>query len=286
MRQTAKFLTAMVFFGTISLFVRNIPLPSKEIAFFRGAIALVILLLFILITKQYSSLKEIIPQLPKLLLSGAFMGFNWILLFEAYHYTSVAIATLCYYFAPVLVLIFSTLLFKEHITCKKLLCFAGATLGLILMIMTQKEQTLGFRGILLGLGAALLYASVILLNKAIPDINAMTRTLFQFAAAIIILFPYILLTGGFHIREITSLGLINLLIVGVIHTGIMYVLYFSSLPKLKGQQAALLSYFDPLTAITISVLILKESITWLQLTGGALILVTTFLSERTGKTSL
>lgn len=277
---TSKYLTAMISFGTISIFVRNISLSSKEIAFWRGAIALIVLLLFIIVTKKHTSFSIIRPQLLKLFLSGAAMGLNWILLFEAYNYTTVAIATLCYYFAPVLVLVFSALLFKEKLTKRQFVCFLAATLGLVLMIGIPGSGTGSATGIFMGLGAAVFYATVILLNKSVQNIDGLTRTFFQFLAAVIVLLPYILLTGGFHIYHVNTKGLINLLIIGIVHSGIMYVLYFSSLAGLPGRQAALLSYFDPLTAIIISILFLQEPITLLQLAGGFVILSATLISER------
>nr|WP_255494332.1 DMT family transporter [Cetobacterium sp. 2G large] len=134
-------------------------------------------------------------------------------------------------------------------------------------------------GILFGLGAAVLYATVILLNKSMKGIDGITRTIFQLAAAVMVLFPYVFGTEGFHISQLDNLGLINLLIVGIVHTGIVYVLYFSSLSELSGQEVSVLSYLDPLFAILISILWMGESITQTQLLGGGLILLFTLTNE-------
>lgn len=277
----------MTAFGTISLFVKNIALASSEIAFWRGLIALAVLFIFMLATKGFSQWRTVKKQLPKLILSGAAMGFNWILLFEAYHYTSVALSTLCYYFAPTVVIIMSAVIFREKLTPKQLICFTASTAGLVLIIGVSGGNGGGrdFIGVFYGLGAALLYATVVLLNKATGEIPGLTRTFFQFMAAVLVLLPYIAVTNGFHIASLDGKGIVNLLIIGVVHTGIMYFLYFSSLSELRGQQAAILSYIDPLVAIIVSVLLLGETITGMQLVGGTAILLFTLINEITPKKS-
>ena len=94
---------SMVIFGTIGLFVKRIGISSGELALFRAVMAVAVVGLFLIITKQPLSLKAIGRSLPLLLISGCAMAFNWILLFEAYRYTTVSVATLSYYFAPVIV---------------------------------------------------------------------------------------------------------------------------------------------------------------------------------------
>ena len=94
---------AMATFGTIGLFVRNINLPSGEIALWRAVLAVLLIGAFLLISREKISFSEIGREIPLLFISGAAMGFNWILLFQAYNYTTVSVATLAYYFAPVIV---------------------------------------------------------------------------------------------------------------------------------------------------------------------------------------
>ena len=132
---------------------------------------------------------------------------------------------------------------------------------------------------LFGLGAAVFYAAVVLCNKGIRNVTGINRTYLQFLASIAVLLPYVLLTGGFHLAQLPAKGLISLLVVGVGYTGIAYTLYFSSLRYLKGQEAAILSYIDPLVAVLVSVTVLAESVTWLQAAGGAMILGFTILNE-------
>ena len=273
-------ITSMAVFGTLAPFVRSISVSSGELALYRAVLAATLIALFLLVTKQPIPFRSIRKEVPLLLLSAAAMGFNWILLFEAYKYTTVSNATLSYYFAPVLVTLACPVLFRETLTKKQLLCFFMSTLGIVLI--TGTGGTGGSNhllGILIGLGAAVLYATVILVNKFIKTVDGIHRTLLQFLAAIVVLVPYVLSTGGITLGGLNATGWGNLLIVGLVHTGITYCMYFSALKELPGQKAAILSYIDPLVAVIISVTVLGESMTIPQILGGCLILGFTLWNE-------
>ena len=272
---------AMTIFGTIALFVRNIAVSSAEIALYRAVMATLLLGSFFLISGQRIDFRSISKELPLLLLSGMAMGINWILLFEAYRYTTVSVATLSYYFAPVIVTVACPVLFKEKMGAKQWICFFMSTLGIVLITGTGDLSVSDshFTGILFGLGAAVLYAFVVLMNKFIKGVAGIQRTFLQFAAAVAILLPYVLLSGGFTLGSLNGTGWINLLIVGIVHSGLAYCLYFSALKDIPGQEAAILSYIDPLVAVAVSVSILGEQLTLLQLLGGILILGFTLLNE-------
>lgn len=269
-----QLIISMAIFGTLAVFVRNISVSSGELALYRAILAAILIGIYLLFSKDKLKLSSIKKELPLLLFSGMAMGFNWILLFEAYKYTSVSAATLSYYFAPIIVTVVCPFLFHEKLTPKQILCFVMSTLGVFLITGIPDFQNMGRDtiGILFGLSAAAFYATVILLNKFIKNVAGIHRTFLQFLAAIVTLIPYVAYTSGFHLNTLDTKGWINLLIVGLIHTGITYCLYFSSLKELPGQEAAILSYVDPLMAVVISVTLLGESISLPQIIGGILIL--------------
>ena len=278
-------ITSMFIFGTLSPFVRNISVSSGELALYRAILAAVCIGGYLLFSKQPIHLKSIRKELILLLLSGGAMGFNWILLFESYKYTTVSVATLSYYFSPVIVTIACPLLFREKLTKKQLICFVMSTIGLILITVTGNMSAGGrdLIGIGFGLGAAVLYATVVLLNKFIKNVAGIHRTFLQFLSAILVLVPYVALTSGVTLGAINATGWICLLVVGLIHSGIAYCLYFSSLTDLPGQKAAILSYIDPLVAVVISVTVLGEALRPLQILGGSLILGFTLWNELPGR---
>lgn len=273
-RARVKLIVSMVVFGTIGMFVREIALSSGEIALYRAVLAVLLLLGYFGGRRSKLQLSSIRKELFFLLLSGAAMGMNWILLFEAYQYTTISVATLSYYVAPVIVTILCPFLFHEKLTKKQILCFVMSTVGVVLIIGIGNlyGKGTGLTGVLFGLGAAVFYAAVILLNKFIKGVSGVERTFLQFLAAIMVLFPYVACTSGFHLLTLSGKGWIHLLIVGLFHTGMTYCLYFSSLKELRGQEAAILSYIDPMVAVVISVLVLGERITFSQIFGGILIL--------------
>lgn len=280
-RARLSIIASMAIFGTIGLFVRAISVTSAELALYRAFIAAVMLTGYFLFSRTSLRLGEIKKELPLLLLSGAAMGFNWILLFEAYKYTTVSVATLSYYFAPVIVTVACPLLFKEKMGWVQWLCFAMSTVGLVLItgIGDMSTGSSHLIGIAFGLGAAALYAGVMLLNKRIKGVTGLQRTYLQFQAAIAVLLPYVLCTSGFTLHTLDGTGWVMLLIVGGVHTCLAYCLYFPSLKALPGQETAILSYIDPLLACLLSVTLLGERMVPVQLIGGALILGFTLLNE-------
>lgn len=280
MKARFEIVFSMAAFGTIAVFVRNTGLPSGEVALYRAVIAALALFLWQLCTRQTVRWKDVKKELPLLFVSGAAMSVNWILLFEAYKYTTVAMATLSYYFAPVIMTAASTVLFREKLTGKQVTCFVMSTLGLVMVIgVSGGGGSHDLLGILLGLGAAVFYAAVVLINKGIRHVSGLNRTFMQFLAAILVMTLYISVTGGSHLAGLDMTGAVNLMVVGVFHTGICYCMYFSSLRYLKGQEASILSYIDPVVAVILSVAVLHEPVSPIQAAGGFVILGFTILNE-------
>ena len=201
-------IVSMTVFGTLGLFVKYIPLPSGELALYRALMAALLIGTYLFFSRQSIPFRAIRKEVPLLLLSGVAMGFNWILLFEAYQYTSVSVATLSYYFAPVIVTLVCPFLFRERLTPKQLVCFAMSTLGLILItgLGGTGQSGTDLVGIGFGLGAAVLYATVILLNKFIKGVAGIHRTFLQFLSAILVLIPYVLLTSGTNLNLLNGAG--------------------------------------------------------------------------------
>ncbi len=273
-------LSAMLIFGTIGLFVRYIPLPSSLIALSRGCIGTLFILLFLTVKRMPVSWPAVRQNIVYLILCGIFIGFNWIFLFEAYRYTSVAIATLCYYMAPIIVILASPIVLHERLTLRKACCVACALIGMILVSgVGQQTETADFTGLFFGLGAAVLYASIIILNKKLSPIAAYDKTLMQLGIASLVLLPYVLATEDVASVVLPPLGLVLLLILGIIHTGFAYTLYFGSLSFLRGQTIALFSYLDPIFAIFLSAVVLHEPLTGPGLLGAVLVLGSTCFSE-------
>lgn len=275
--------SSMLIFGTIGIFVKFIPLPSDIIAMARGLIGSVFLVMLLLLRGKSIDFSLLKKGGLLAALSGGFIGFNWIFLFEAYKYTSIATATLAYYMAPVFVILLSPVFLKEKLTIKKLACVLLAVLGMVFVSgvlsggMPDKTQVVG---ILLGLAAAALYATIIIINKKITHLPSDTRTVVQLFFAAIVLVPYSLAVGSFSSAVFSVKTVLLLIIVGIVHTGIAYALYFGSMKNLKGSTVAIFSYIDPVAAIILSAVIFPdERLTVNGIIGAILILGAAFLSE-------
>ena len=184
--------------------------------------------------------------------------------------------------APELVPLTAPFLFKERLTKKKMLCIAGALVGMIFVSgiwNTGISGTGELRGVLYGIGAAVFYASVILLNKKIRDISAYDKTMMQLAAASIVLLPYTVLTEKVSVLSLTPVAVILLAVVGILHTGISYTLYFGSMKELEAQTIAIFSYIDPIVAILLSALFLKEPLGIGGIAGAIMVLGAALISE-------
>ena len=287
-RSLIMFISSMLIFGTIGIFRRYIPFPSAFLAMARGLIGGLLVMAFVRLTGKQTSPET--GRLPGktaalLALSGIVMGFNWILLFEAYNRTSVGVATLCYYMEPTIVTLLSPLLFREKLTGKKLLCAAAAIIGMVLVSgVTEENRAAGnLPGVLLGLGAAALYSIVVIMNKKTPGIEPYRKTTIQLLSAGLVMIPYLLLTDGFRFGEYDTRAVILLLVVGIVHTGFAYVLYFGSMDGLRAQSIAIFSYIDPVSALLFSALLLREPLNLPGIVGAVLIIGSAIISELHGK---
>ena len=277
------FILSMLIFSTVGIFRRWIPLPSGFIAMVRGLVGALVLFVILILSGKRLDKAALIKKLPFLIITGGLIGGNWILLFESYNYTSVAVAVLCYYMAPSFVMLASPFLLRERLGGSGVVTLVLSFVG---MIFVSGAVESGFSlsgdaliGVLLALGAAVLYASVILLNKRNADVDSGTLTVVELLSAGIVVLPYTLLCEDVSLEGFTPLAIVLLLVLGVVHTGLAYAMYFGSLGSLSARTVAVLGYIDPIVAVLLSALLLGEEVTPLTIVGAALILGATLFSE-------
>ncbi len=274
--------SAMFVFGTISVFVKAIPLNSGVVAFDRSIVGMLFLLLVKLCTRKKLNISDIKRDFVMLALSGAFLGVNWILLFESYNFTSVAISTICYNCAPMLVVLVSPIFFRERLNFVKIICVAVAFVGVAFVsgIFEQGAVSVtGLLGIALGMAAAVFYAATIIMNKKLTSINPMDKAIVQFASSTVVMFIYCLFTTRSDELVFGTKTVILLITVGVIHTGLAYFVYFSSLPHVTSQNVAIFAYIDPVVAVVLSALVLKEQLSNSVIIGAVLVIASALISE-------
>lgn len=288
-RALLKLIISMLIFGTVGIFRRYIPLSSGMLAFSRGVLGGCFLLL-IMILRSGTGIRKIQAlagsRLPLLIVSGALIGINWMLLFEAYNYTTVAVATLCYYMEPTIVIVASAFLFRERLDAKKLICVAASIVGMIFVsgVLGGVSAASGnMKGIVLGLSAAVFYSSVVIINKLIGSMDVYVKTTVQLFSASLILLPYLMINKDWGAAgSMGIIAIVMVLVVGILHTGIAYALYFGSISGLRAQTVALFSYIDPVTALMLSAVFLGEPLGLSGLLGALLIIGAAIIAESGG----
>lgn len=282
MKEKLYFVISMIIFGAVGVFVKYIRLPSGEIALFLSLIGAISLLVVSICTKTSVPWRAVKKNVIPLLLASISLCGNWFFLFQAYKETTIANAALSYYFAPVLVTMLSPLVLKEKLSVKKAVCIGVALLGLFFLLQNGKMESNGNHliGIGYGLIAASFYAALTLINKFIRELDGLNNTLLQLGLAVMILFLFVVLTDSFNLSSFTGKAAILMILLGILHGGVGFYMFFSGMKGLKAQSIAVLSYIDPLTSLLISAFVLGDRMNLLQIAGTILLLGSIWLGDR------
>lgn len=272
-------ISCMLTWGSLGIFVKNIPLDSVQISLVRAAVGSLFLLVVYILQHNRLDMKNVKKYLPYLIYTGLAIGINWVLLFEAYNYVSVSVATLTYYCAPAIVIIASPFVLKDKITPAKII---GVTTAMVGMVMVNLQSLGGgsVKGVVFGLASAAFYASVTLVNKRVKGFTGLEVTLIQLTCAAVVLIPYTMATSSIgEIFTIDFTGFVWLAVLCLFHTGVCYWLYFMSLQKMPAYSVAMLSFLDPVSALFFSAMFLNEKMTPLQFAGAIIIIGGAMLCE-------
>ncbi len=278
MKERIKFIAATILYGTIGMFLRFVILPSEAVALYRGIIGAIFILLYLHAHRQRLDVCAIRKNLIWLLLSGFGLGLNWIFLFAAYVNTTVAIASLCNYMAPIFVIILTPFVLKEKLDARKIPCILAALIGIVMVSGVIEGGIVGPVGVAFGIAGACCFTGIVFCNRRLRDISAFDRALVQLAVSAVTVLPYVLLkNGGLPLPDFKS-GMIVIML-GVLQTGVAYCLYFSGMAELPVQSVAILGYIEPVVSVLCSVLFLRESLGWYGWIGAVLIIAAAAVSE-------
>lgn len=260
---------AMMISGSIGAFVLLSGLPVIDVVFWRCLIGAVALLLFILLSRQpFSRLTRFTLALA--ILGGVALVINWLLLFAAYSRVSIGMATVVYNTQPFMLVLLSMML-GEKVSAVKwgwlLLAFSGVVILLSSELTPAHSDNL-VTGIILALGAAFFYALTAIIARKLQPLPAQHIAFIQVIVGTVMLLPLV------HHPEFNShFPWRYLLILGIVHTGIMYQLLYSAIQKLPTPVTGSLSFIYPLVAILVDYLVFHHALAPLQLAGGVLILL-------------
>ena len=270
------YILAMLIFGTNGYLVAHLSLQGSQIVLVRTLIGGLLLTAIVLLRGGFDR-EAVRAEWRDLLFGGVALGLNWVALFTAYRLLNVSLATLIYYAGPMLVLLFSPLLFRESLTPQKIAAVAIVAAGLFCITGSITSAGMSLTGLLAAVLSALFYASLIIFNKRIVKTGGMQTAALELDVAFVVVLIYVLLTAG--IPRPLKADIPYLLVLGLVNTGIAYMLYFTGLQKLPGQSVALISYVDPVSALVFSALLLHETMTPLQVLGAVLIIGGALLGE-------
>lgn len=262
------YMLALLIFGTNGILVSHISLASNQIVLLRTLIGGILLTGIVCFSEGFDK-NHVRGEWIPLLLSGTILGLNWVSLFEAYRLLNVSLATLIYYVGPILVLLFSPILFREKLTVRKITACIIVAIGLVCISGSIVVTGMNTLGLLIAVISALLYAALIYFNKQIVRTSGLQTAAIELDVAALVTLVYTLCTSG--LPHMTGNDIPYIAAIGLINTGFAYLLYFSGLQKLSGQSVALLSYLDPISALCFSALLLHEVMTPLQAFGAVLI---------------
>ena len=270
------YILAMLIFGTNGYLVAHLSLQGSQIVLVRTLVGGLLLTAIVLLRGGFDR-EAVRAEWRDLLFGGVALGLNWVALFTAYRMLNVSLATLIYYAGPMLVLLFSPLLFRESLTPQKIAAVAIVAAGLFCITGSITSAGMSLTGLLAAVLSALFYASLIIFNKRIVKTGGMQTAALELDVAFVVVLIYVLLTAG--IPHPLKADIPYLLVLGLVNTGIAYMLYFTGLQKLPGQSVALISYVDPVSALVFSALLLHETMTPLQVLGAVLIIGGALLGE-------
>lgn len=273
MKDYILFIAAMLIFGSNGVFASMLDMSGAQLVLMRTLIGGAILFIIVLLTRSRLPKEVLVREKWRLLFSGVCLGANWVLLFEAYDLMNVSLATLTYYTAPVMVLVLAPLLLGERQNRWAYVGMLVVAAGMLLAVGTDfGEGGVTAVGLIVGLGSAVFYAALMLVNKKITGVTGLNLTFIEIVIAAVILLPYVFATSGGVPLPTDAKGIFALLFLCTVNTGFACWLYFSTMNRLPARAVALLGYFDPVSALIFSAVFLDERLTPVQIVGAVLVL--------------
>lgn len=273
MKYYIMFVAAMLIFGSNGVFASMLDMSGAQLVLMRTLIGGAVLLIIILISRSRTPREVLLREKWRLLFAGVCLGANWALLFEAYNLMNVSLATLTYYTAPVLVLVLAPFVLKERQNSLAYVGMLVVVVGMLLVVGTDfGEGGVTVTGLVVGLGSAVFYAMLMLVNKKISGVSGLNLTFIEIIIAAVILLPYVFATSGGVPLPTDACGIFALLFLCTVNTGFACWLYFSSMNRLPAKAVALMGYFDPVSALVFSAVFLDERLSTVQFIGAVLVL--------------
>lgn len=277
-KATLRYLIAVIIYGTIGFFLHYVNASSEFVVLCRGTIGSLFIGTVMVISKNLPDPKSIKKNIIPIVVSSVALGLNWVFLFEGYRY-GVAVASLCNYIAPIIVVIISSLFLKERLTTVQIICVISAFTGIVLISgILDESSNVDYRCVMYGLLAAIGFVVLVLCNKRIKGIKPLDKTIAQLFISALTVLPYVIINNSFP-KELDLRSWLILLCLGIVHTGIAYILYFNSIDVLPASKVAIFGYIEPVLSVLTGALIFNEKLSIFGVLGAFMILISALFNE-------
>lgn len=273
-----KLITVMMLWGSLGVLTRSIPVAPLNLAFLRAFIALPVLYFAMRFGKRgHADWRQLVPYC----ISGIFLGFGWLTLFYGFRHTSISSAVLIYNMCPVYVMVLAPFILKEAFSKIKGAAICSSFIGLLLIIGPSLSDRSGIDGMAMSAASGMLYAAIVLINRSVKNrLDDQTATFVQILSAMLVLLPFVLAESTLcEVLRLDQIAILKIILLGVLHTGAAYTIFFSLYASMRSIEIVSYSYLEPFFSILFSVCFAGERLSALQITGGILILGSTYLGE-------
>jgi drug/metabolite transporter (DMT)-like permease len=272
-RGAAEMTMAMLMSGTIGWLVVSSQQSPFNVVFFRcifggATLALVCAVLGLFRRKLFSW-----KMFGLALLGGAAIVVNWVLLFAAYSRASISMATAVYNTQPFMLVALGALVFRERISASTLAWLAVAFIGLVFVVKVEPAVLAVpgqyLVGVAYAVGAAAMYAVSSIITKRLKGTPPHLIALIQVSLGVVMLAPFV----RFDALPTSASQWFELAVLGVVNTGLMYVLLYGAIQKLPMSMTGALSFIYPVVAIIVDRIAFGQTLAWIQVLGAVLILL-------------
>jgi len=246
-----QLIVSMAIFGSVGFFSSRTGLPAVELVFVRCICAAVVLLAAWVLTGSFRRERWNARETLLIAACGVSNLLNWVFLFTAFRLISVTVAISLYHLAPILALIAGGLIFRDKLGRTAILALAGCFAGTLFLIGADGfGASPNWKGMLFGVIAAFFYAATMILGRSVVRTSVYATTFIQMIVGMLLLLPFV------HYGVYSSLNAHQwtyAVVTGIVHTGIVYLLFFGSIRRLPSPIVSVLVFVDPAVAILLDV---------------------------------
>ncbi|MFI8418636.1 DMT family transporter [Serratia sp. NPDC078593] len=268
---------AMIIMGTVGLFVIESGQSAYNVVFYRCLLGAFFLVVYCLYSGKFKGLELSAKSVLIIVLSGIFLVFNWVMLFESFKTASISTSTVIYHAQPFFFMLIWAALYRERVSANKIGWMVISFVGVAFVAnIDTNEFSLSSSyiiGVILALSAAVFWAISAVIVKSLKGVSPYIITLVQLCIGIVVLYPLSDLSG-FSSITVKEWGC--LFILGAVHSCLTYILMYSSYQKLSAPIIAVMTFIYPAVAIVVDYYFYNVALSAIQLIGVFMIMFSSY----------